>query len=73
MTVQEDDMATYEEIAKAVFGREVMDEIYDIYNARKGGYENVDRAAIKRVFDRFPNATDKEKNSVEMWAAVQTR
>lgn len=66
-------MTHYEEISMAAFGREAMNEIYAIYNARKGGYENVDRAAVKRVFDRFPNATDQEKNSVEMWAAVQTR
>jgi len=66
-------MTHYEEISMAVFGREAMNEIYDIYNARKGGYENVDRAAVKRVLDRFPTATDKEKNTVETWAAIQTR
>lgn len=65
-------MTHYEEISMAAFGREAMNEIYAIYNARKGGYENVDRAAIKRVFDRFPDA-EKEKDTVETWAAIQTR
>ena len=57
----------------AAFGREAMNEIYAIYNARRGGYENVDRAAIKRVFDRFPDTTEKEKDTVETRAAIQTR
>lgn len=66
-------MATYEEIAKAAFGREVMNEIYSIYDARSGGYNTVDRAAVKGILDRFPHATDEAKNAVEMWAAMRTR
>lgn len=72
IAAKEDHMPNYDEIALAAFGREAMNEIYDIYN-RKGGRKAVDREAIKRVFDRFPNATDKEKIHVQNWAAFRTR
>lgn len=67
------DMTMYDEDLLATFGREAMNEIYDIYNNRKGGMETVDREAIKRVLDRFPDATDKEKSYVQNWAAFRTR
>ncbi len=66
-------MNRYEKISIAAFGREAMNEIWAIYNARTGGYENVDRAAAKRVLDRFPDATDEEKDALETWAALGTR
>lgn len=66
-------MNHYEEILIATFGREAMNEIWRIYDARTGGYENVDRAAVKRVLDRFPDATDEEKEALQRWAAIETR
>ena len=66
-------MTKWEEIAEAAFGRDVMREVYVIYDARKGGYENVDQAAVERVFNRFPDATDEEKASIRMWASDMTR
>ena len=66
-------MNHYEEISLTAFGREAMNEIWRIYNARTGGYENVDHAAVQRVLDRFPDATDKEKDTVKSWAGIQTR
>ena len=66
-------MTKWEDIATAAFGHDVMREIYAIYDARKGGYENVDQAAVKRVLDRFPDATDEDRSSIRMWASDLTR
>jgi hypothetical protein len=60
-------------MAEQAFPPEVVQEMIKVYDRRRGGMENVDREAVQRILDRFPEKTEDEKRWLTVWAAMATR
>ena len=59
--------------ASEIFSNEDIDLYYSIYDARSGGYNTVDRAALQRILDKYPNATNEHIEALDWYTAVMTR
>lgn len=60
-------------MAEQAWPREILDELYSIYDRRPGDLTTVDKEAIKQVFDRFPDRSERDRELAHNWAAFNTR
>lgn len=47
--------------------------ILHLYSGPYGGWEMVDEAAVKKVFDQFPDASDEAKSNLTNYAMFLNR
>jgi hypothetical protein len=66
-------MSAIGEQAYRDFPRWVVDAVVRIYDQRTGFYDKVDREAVAKILDQFPDASEEAKSNLRFFAAMPTR
>jgi len=58
---------------ESIFSQEDIDTVVGIYDARPGGYDTVDLAAVTQILAKYPDVPEEDKQNLTLYAGFQTR